>query len=118
MPCPGRGVIALGEGTAIDRHAIGQCLQAEKIARIGEAHGRVTEGSTVEVTHDAVAVLDVRVPVEHVQPAAPETPASHPVTRVTRPLPLAPAGIADFIDEMIAQENTEGGGPGARRRAS
>ena len=63
-------------------------------------------------------LLAERLPLA-AQSAAPDAPAGHPITRVTRPLPLAPAGIAgiaDFIDEMIAQENAAGDGPGVRRR--
>ena len=62
-------------------------------------------------------LLAERLPVA-AQSAAPKTPAGGPVARVTRPLPVAPAGIADFIDEMIAQERTDGTPPGAHRRAS
>lgn len=50
--------------------------------------------------------------------AAPEAPVTRSVTHVARPLPVSPAGIADFIDEMIAQETAEDDSPGVRRRAS
>lgn len=62
-------------------------------------------------------ILAARLPLA-APPVAPESLDSRPVARVTRPLPIAPAGIADFIDEMIAQERTNATPPAAHRRAS